>query len=81
MGQKGQPGVFSGSTKIKVVIIIILRPDLRIDPEQGLAHESGWQLTWFNVMIKMAIIIVLKFNSGVDIGQGPGGSTQFNSGQ
>jgi len=68
---------------IKVVIIIILKPNLGVD--KGKAHVLGREgqhgLTRVNAWIKMVIIIVLKPDSGVDLMQGSshwlGGSTQL----
>jgi len=50
-----------------------------------MGQEGKHGLTRVNIRIKMVIIIVLKFNSGVDLGQGPnhylGGSTLVFLGQ
>jgi len=39
-----------------MIIIIILKLDLEVDPRQGLGYELGWLLTQVNVMMKMIII-------------------------
>ena len=54
--------------------LIFLKPDLRVKSMKGSCHDSEGQpsLTWVNVWIKMIIIIVLKFDSGVNLEQGLG---------
>ena len=48
-------------------IIIVLKLYLRVNLGQDPRHKSGWPLTWINVMIKVIIIIILKFNLGADL--------------
>jgi hypothetical protein len=61
-----------------VVIIIVLKPDLGVDPKQDVNHEIGGS-TWVNVKIKVIIIIILKSDLRVNPKQGSshglGGST------
>jgi len=58
----------------------LIRGKIRVTGREG----KHW-LTRVNIRIKMVIIIVLKFNSEVDLGQGPshylGGSTLVFLGQ
>jgi hypothetical protein len=49
-----------------MVIIIVLKLDLGVDPGQGLSHKLGLPLTWVNTIKKMVIIIILKLNSRVN---------------
>jgi hypothetical protein len=51
-----------------VIIIIILKPDSRVNLGQDSGHNSSWLLTYVNVRIKMVIIIVLKPNLRIDLG-------------
>jgi len=55
-----------------MIIIIVLKLSLGVDPVQGSSHEWGWLLTQVNVRIKVVIIILLKSNSRVDPVQGTG---------
>ena len=41
MSPEGQPGLTQVNVSIKVVIIIVLKPDSKVIPEQGLSHKSG----------------------------------------
>jgi len=68
--------VSGGSTdhdqhKIKVVIIIDLKLDSRVNSGQGLGHESGG-LNRVSVRIKVIIIVVLKPELEVNPRQGSG---------
>jgi hypothetical protein len=47
---------------IKIVIVIILNPDLEIDLGKDQSHRSGEsnQVNCVNIKIKLGIIIVLK---------------------
>ena len=55
---------------IKMVIIIVLKLNLRVDIRQSLGHWLRLEWTQINIRIKMVIIIVLKHDSGVNLGQG-----------
>jgi hypothetical protein len=57
-----------GQQKIKVVIIILLKFDLGLNPGQGLGHGSRGS-AWVIVRIKVVIIIVLKPDLGVNRGK------------
>ena len=65
-----RPGSWVGLTRvnvrIKMVIIIILKPDLRVDSEQGPGHMLVGQpeLIQVNMKIKMVIIVILKLDLG-----------------
>jgi hypothetical protein len=50
--------------RIKIVIIIILKPDYEVESRQGPCHILYWLLTRANVKIKLVIIIVLNLNWG-----------------
>ena len=74
MGQ-GWCHVLGGSTsvdpsqhKIKIVIIIVLKLDSRVNTGQGPITDQEGQpgLTRINIRIKIVIIIILKPNSGVN---------------
>ena len=44
---------------IKMIVIIVLEPDSRVDLGLGLGHRLNRLLTWINIRIKK-VIIVLK---------------------
>jgi len=73
------------SVWIKIIFVIILKPDLKIDSGQGPDYKWGWLLTRVNIRTKIFIIIILKPDSGVNIGLFPGhvsgGSTRVDLGQ
>jgi len=57
--------------KIKIIIIIVIKLDSRVDAKQNPSHRSGgsiW-LTQVNIRIKVVMIIVLKLDSGFDLGK------------
>jgi hypothetical protein len=47
----------------------IFKLDLRIESGQGLCYKGGWSLTQVNEMTKIVIIIILKPDLRVDLGQ------------
>jgi hypothetical protein len=51
-------------TKIKIIIIIVLKLDLKADYKQELDHDSSWLLTQVNIKIKKIIIIIFKVQLG-----------------
>jgi len=60
--------------KIKMIIIVILKPNLEVDSGQSPGHRLGGstliepgQYNQVNIRIKVVIIIVLKFDSGIDL--------------
>jgi hypothetical protein len=52
--------------RIKVNIIIVLKPDFEVDPGQDPIHKSGWLLAMIKIKIKIIIIIVLKLDLEFD---------------
>ena len=80
MGWESQHRFFWINITIKVIIIIVLKPELKIVLAHDLSHESCRLINWVNVRIKVVVIIVLKPDSRVDSGQGlsqeSGGSTR-----
>jgi hypothetical protein len=71
------------NVRIKIVIIKILKFDSRISLSHGLGGSTRVDLG--QRTIKMIIIIILKLNLEVDLGQGmiygSGGSTRVDSSQ
>jgi len=57
---------------IKIIIIIVLKPNSRVNLELDLVHGSSLPLIGINAKIKMIIIIVLKPDLEADLGQGSG---------
>jgi hypothetical protein len=57
--------------RIKVNIIIILKPDLEVNLGQDPIHRSGWLLAMVKIRIKIIIIIVLKLNLEFDQEKNP----------
>jgi len=68
-GSGGQHELTKNNIRIKVIIIIILKHDLRID--QGKARVTG-RKGQVNVLIKVISIIILKLNLEFDPRQGSG---------
>ena len=66
----GSNQVDMSQNKIKVVIIIVLKLHLEVNPRQSLGHGSVGQLglTRVNIKIKVIIIVVLKPDSKVNRG-------------
>jgi hypothetical protein len=58
-----------------MIIIIILKFNVKNWYKTGVSFESGRLLTQVNIKIKMIIIIVLKLDSRQDLEHGLGGST------
>jgi hypothetical protein len=56
---------------IKMNIIIVLFFKTQLNGQFRARPESGWPLTRVNLRIKVVIIIVLKSNSGVNLGKAP----------
>jgi hypothetical protein len=48
--------------KIKIVIIIVLKPYSWVNPRLDSSYRLSWPLTRVNVKINMIIIIILKLN-------------------
>ena len=65
---RGSTHVDPSQHNIKVIIIIILKLDSKVNPGQGLSHGPRGS-TWVNVRIKVVIIIILKLDSRVDRGK------------
>ena len=71
------------NVRIKVIIIIVSKPDFRVNwgEAQVTGREGQHGLTRVNVWIKVVIIIILKSDSKVNPRQGSGhgseGSTQL----
>jgi len=55
-----------------MIIIIVLKPNSRVNLELSSVHESSLPLIRINLKIKVIIIIILKPDFGVDLGQGSG---------
>jgi hypothetical protein len=55
-----------------MIIIIVLKPNSRVNLELGSIHGSSLPFIGINVKIKVIIIIILKPDFGVDLGQGSG---------
>jgi hypothetical protein len=58
-----------------MIIIIILKFNVKNWYKTGVSFELGRLLTQVNIKIKIIIIIVLKLDSGQDLEHGLGGST------
>jgi ribulose bisphosphate carboxylase small subunit len=59
--------------KTKIIIIIVLKPDSRIDSEKGISRVLGESTCVDSSQhkIKVVVIILLKPDSGVNSMQGP----------
>ena len=68
---------------IKMIIIIVLKLNLRVDIRQSLGHWLRLEWTQINIRIKMVIIIVLKSNLGGQSRARPGSRVRLtiDSGQ
>jgi len=62
--------------KIKIIIIIIIKPDSIVNLGKDLSHRSGGsiRLTQVNIKTKVVMIMILKLDSGFDLGK-----TRFTS--
>ena len=69
--------------KIKIIFIIVIKLDSRVDAGQNPSHKSGGsiRLTQVNIRIKVVMIIVLKLDSGFDLGKTRFTGREVNPGQ
>jgi hypothetical protein len=72
LGHRSGWSLTRANVRIKIVIIIILKPDSGVALMLGSSHISGWPLTWVNISIKVVIIISFKTQSRDQLEAKPG---------